>query len=93
MRTSTFILAAATLAASATAQVQLNEFGYYPDSVTFATRVFIPNANAGDVTVRVDQGTARGVGGARGTGPSRLPRAPAGAPGIPGGAHCEVGHS
>ena len=33
MRTSTLIFAAAvSFAASATSQVQLNEFGYYPDS-------------------------------------------------------------
>lgn len=73
MRTSTLIFAAAvSFAASATSQVQLNEFGYYPDSVTFATRVFIPNANTGDVTVRVDQASARGVGGYMAATPGRL---------------------
>jgi len=73
MRTTTLCLAAAAaLAGSAASQVQLNEFGYYPDAVTFATRVFIPTANTGDVTVRVDQGTARGVGGFAAATPGRI---------------------
>ena len=62
MRSTSLLLAAtAALAGTTSAQVQLNEMGYYPDAVTFATRVFIPAANTGDVTVRIDQGTARGV--------------------------------
>lgn len=63
MRTSTLIFAAAVaFAASANAQ-SLNEFAVYPDQASVATRCFIPNANVGDVTTRVDGAHFRGVGG------------------------------